>query len=183
MIREQVLIQTIPVTKRQQQVFFQLKLPRDTHKIIGVETGLSVIQADPQFFVPSIDAGGVVRRNLLMGTLQLQANGSTDVFYSKDIFERDINTGLSEIKQFITQQQDVPPLQLLLIEVPLDGNGFEFYNCWSHGRKREEDPLSICNCSVISGWFKDAAYATINTDIIYQVTLYIWIERKIKSLQ
>ncbi len=183
MIREQVLTQTIPVTKRQQQVFFQLKLPRDTHKIIGMETGLFVIQAPPEFFVPSSDAGGVIRRNLLMGTLQLQANGSTDVFYSKDIFERDINTGLGELKRFVTQVQDAPPLQFLLINVPPDGNGFEFYNSWSHGRKREEDPLSICNCLVIYGWFKDAAYATINTDIIYQVTLYVWIERKIKPLQ
>lgn len=183
MIREQVLIQTITVSRRNQQVFFQLKLPRDTHKVIGVETGLSGIQADPAFFIPSIDDMGMIRRNLLMGTLQLQSNGNSDVFYSKEIFERDINTGIGELKQFASQNQGNAPLAFLLINVPPDGNGFEYHNSWSHGSKREEDPVSICNCDVINGWYKDAAAETINTDIRYSVKLYIWIERKTNQLQ
>ena len=181
MIREQVLIQTINIIKRNQQVFFQIKLPRDTHKIIGVETGLYILEAYPYLFTPSQDDMGLIRSNIMMGTLQLQANGNTAIFYSKEIFERDINTGRGELKEFVSQGQGGAPLAFLLINVPPDGNGFDFFNSWTHGSKREEDPVNVCNCSVINGWFKDAAAAIINTDIHYQVMLYIWIERKINQ--
>ena len=179
MIREQVLIQTINVSRRYQQVFFQLKLPRDTHRIIGVETGLYILDANPYFFTPTKNDMGLIRSNTMMGTLQLQSNGNTDVFYSKEIFERDINTGRAELKQFVSQGGPEAPIAFLLVNNPPDGNDFDFFNSWTHGSKREEDPVSVCNCSVINGWFKDAAAAIINTDIHYQVMLYIWIERKI----
>lgn len=39
-MKEEVIIQPISITKKKELIFFQVKLPRDTDKIIGIETGL-----------------------------------------------------------------------------------------------------------------------------------------------
>ena len=97
-MKEEVIIQSIGITKKKEQTFFQVKLPRDTHKIIGIETGLYILAAPPNLFVPLQDNSGFIRRNNMIGILQLQTNGKANIFYSKEIFERDINIGAGEIK-------------------------------------------------------------------------------------
>ncbi len=85
-MKEQVIIQTIGIRRRSQQNFFQVKLPRDTHRIIGIETGL-IIQDSPIYAFSILLANpGVTERNNLMGVLQLKANGRPDIFYAKEIF-------------------------------------------------------------------------------------------------
>ncbi len=175
-MREQVIIQTINISKRSQQNFFQVKLPRDTHKIIGIETGLNVLNV-PGYFIPAKELSKLIRRNNLMGVVQLRANTKPDVFYSKEIFERDINIGADEIKIFTPQvvmerKGDQP-----------DGNSFADFTHWTHGYKREEDPLSVCGCTVINGQYKDAIGEYFQTDVNYKVMLYIWIERKTNQQQ
>lgn len=181
-MREEVIIQSIGITKKNEQQFFQVKLPRDTNKIIGIETGI-YIQAAPLYsFVPSEDNSGFIRRNNMMGVLQLQTNGKPDIFYSKEIFERDLNIGEAEIK-IIPDQPKKEEKVAFLREEPPDGNSFDFFTCWTHGSKREEDSLNICGCTLINGQFKDAVGEYFGTDISYKVILYIWIERKVNNKQ
>ncbi len=177
MMKEEVIIQTISISKRGQQNFFQVKLPRDTHKIIGVETGLYVLNV-PGYFIPAQELSMLIRRNYMMGVVQLQANGKPDVFYSKEIFERDINIGAGEVKVF------PPPVVIMerKADAP-DGNNFDYFTLWTHGTKREEDPLNICGCTVINGQYKDAIGEYFQTDVNYKIMLYIWIERKTNQQQ
>jgi len=176
-MKEEVIIQTINISKRGQQNFFQIRLPRDTHKIIGVETGLYLLSV-PQYFIPAKELSMLVRRNYMMGVVQLRANGKPDIFYSKEIFERDVNIGAGEIKVY--------PFPLVMerkLNLPPDGNSFDYFTHWTHGTKREEDPLHICGCPVINGQYKDAIGEYFGMDISYKVMLYIWIERKINQQQ
>ena len=176
-MKEQVIIQTITISKRGQQIFFQVKLPRDTNKIIGVETGLYLLNA-PLYFIPAQELSMLVRRNYMMGVVQLRANRKPDVFYSKEIFERDINIGAGEVKLFL------PPVVVIEKKVDQpDGNNFDYFTHWTHGTKREEDPLNIYDCSVINGQYKDAIGEYFQTDVSYKVLLYIWIERKANQQQ
>ncbi|HMT75921.1 MAG TPA: hypothetical protein PKA77_17740, partial [Chitinophagaceae bacterium] len=85
-MKEQVLIQAIGINRRSQLNIFQVKLPRDTHKIIGVETGLLIQDSPPFAFSPLQAGSGLIERNNLMGVLQLKANGRPDIFYAKEIF-------------------------------------------------------------------------------------------------
>lgn len=64
-----------------------------------------------------------------------------------------------------------------------DGNSFDYLTHWTHGTKREEDPLNICDCSVINGQYKDAIVEYFQTDVSYKVLLYIWIEKKVNQQQ
>lgn len=179
-MKEEVIIQSIGITKKKEQSFFQVKLPRDTNKIIGIETGLYILAAPLYSFVPPEDNSGFIRRNNLMGVLQLQTNGKPDIFYSKEIFERDLNIGEAEIKIIPGQPKQEEKVALLKVEPP-DGNSFDFFTCWTHGSKREEDPLNICGCTLINGQFKDAVGEYFGTDISYKIILYIWIERKVNA--
>ena len=181
-MKEEVIIQSIGITKKNEQQFFQVKLPRDTNKIIGIETGLYILAAPLYSFVPSEDNSGFIRRNNMMGVLQLQTNGKPDIFYSKEIFERDLNIGEAEIK-IIPDQPKQEEKVAFLREEPPDGNSFDFFTCWTHGSKREEDPLNICGCTLINGQFKDAIGEYFGRDISYKVILYIWIERKTNEQQ
>lgn len=171
-MKEEVTIQTITISKRGQQNFFQVKLPRGVHKIIGVETGLYLLNV-PQYFIPAQELSMLIRRNYMMGVVQLRANGKPDMFYSKEVFEKDINTGAGEIKLF------PPPVVVMEKKVDQpDGNSFDYFTHWTHGTKREEDPLNICGCSIINGQYKDAIGEYFGMDISYKVMLYIWMERK-----
>lgn len=176
-MREQVIIQTISISKRGQQTFFQTKLPRDTHRIIGIETGLYMLNV-PGYFIPAQELSMLIRRNYMMGVVQLRANGKPDMFYSKEIYERDINIGTGEVKLFpspvvvMEKKADVP-----------DGNSFDYFTHWTHGAKREEDPLDVCGCTIINGQYKDAIGENFQTDVNYKVMLYIWIERKLNQKQ
>lgn len=175
-MREQVIIQTINIIKRGQQTFFQVKLPRDVHKIIGIETGLNVLNV-PGYFIPAQELSMLVRRNNMMGVIQLRAIGKPDIFYSKEIFEKDINIGAGEIKTIPS-----PVMMEKKVDQP-DGNSFDYFTHWTHGSKREEDPLSVCGCTVINGQYKDAIGEYFQTDVNYKVILYIWIERKTNQQQ
>lgn len=176
MMKEQVIIQAISISKRGQQNFFQVKLPRDAHKIVGIETGLNVLNV-PGYFIPAQELSKLVRRNNLMGVVQLRVSEKPDIFYSKEIFEKDINIGAGEIKI-------IPPPVMMERKVDQpDGNSFDYFTHWTHGTKREEDPLNICDCSVINGQYKDAIGEYFQTDVSYKVLLYIWIEKKVNQQQ
>jgi hypothetical protein len=151
MMKEQVIIQTISINKRSQQNFFQVKLPRDTHKIIGIETGLNVLNV-PGYFIPAKELSKLIRRNNLMGVVQLRANTKPDVFYSKEIFERDMNIGADEIKNIPTPQVD----EWKEREISLMATALLISLTGHTAAKREEDPLDICGCTVINGQYKDA---------------------------
>lgn len=183
-MREEVIIQPIRVTKKKEQIFFQVKLPRDVHKIIGIETGL-YLESELPVFVPFIQGNAnFIRQNRLMGTLQLQASGKPNLFYAKEIIDRDINLGVGEMKVVppdVIVRRIVEPLLKKGDDVPNDGNNFSDFTIWSHGTKREEDPVNVCGCQLINGQFKDAVGEYYNIDIQYRVMLYIWIERKVNT--
>lgn len=183
-MREEVIIQPIRITRKKEQQFFQVKLPRDVHKIIGIETGLYA-ESDLPAFVPFIQGNAnFIRQNRLMGSLQLQAAGKPNLFYAKDIFEKDINLGVGEMKVVppdVIVRRLIEPQPRKGDDVPNDGNNFSDFTIWTHGTKREEDPVNVCGCQLINGQFKDAVGEYYNIDIQYRVMLYIWIERKVNA--
>lgn len=182
-MREEVIIQSIRITKKKEQAFFQVKLPRDANKIIGIETGLNVESALPVFVPYAQGNANFIRQNRLIGRLQLRASGKPNLFYAKEIFDKDINLGVNELKVVPDkiERRLIEPLRLKGDDVPDDGNNFNDFTIWSHGTKREEDPVDVCGCQLINGQFKDAVGDYYNIDIQYRVMLYIWIERKVNA--
>lgn len=169
---ESVTVHTIPISKKGEWNYFQVRLPKDAKKIIGVETGLHIKDE-----LPFEVAGGVgkrfgIERNNLMGELKLQSLDTANIFYAKDIVEEDRNMGSDNIKiidntglgeRRIAFMREAPPPDLWQPMFP-----------WTHGNKLEEDGLLMLHNPVIAGIYKDVIGKQYNTDINYKVMLYIW---------
>ncbi len=158
MMKEGVIITKIGIKQKGERKHFQIKLPKDTKFIIGVEYGgrlidrpeMVVIEPRPRdegHFTPFF------KRNELIGELKLQSCEEANWFYSADVLANDVNLGLGDFSQ----------------------SGFPV-NDFSHGNKRTEEIVKIdAESTIIQGWYLDVLGKTKNRDIKYEVKVYVWI--------
>ena len=159
-MKEQVTIIPVRITKAGQQYSFQHKLPRSADKIIGIETGATVRNA-----LPILPVNGIrmFKREVLLGTLRLQGAGSSNLFYAADIKADESNIATGEF-----------------LRKPITGAGFPFYDYGvsTHGTRREEDPLDIPGCNIISGIYRDSAGLLSDNPVHYHINIYVWTTNK-----
>ncbi len=152
-----------------QQYSFQHRLPRTTAKIIGIETGIRIKSALP---VPVIAFESGFKRNVLLGRVQLQLNGSPNLFWGRDIYADDNNTGFGELP--VPAGTD-GPLPLIGITPPVvTGQSFFRYHDCTHGTKKEEETVDICGSRLISGIYRDNTGHLFAIGIRYDISLYLW---------
>lgn len=153
-MKEKVTIQQVQISKRGEIKTFQVKLPTDAKKIIGIETtvkGIDVFEeiffdfhASPIFFF---------RRNYIAGEFRLQGCEGSNMFYVKDVMVNDANLGFGDFAQGFYMRE----------------------KAWTHGYNRfEEEVLVDENCPVLFGTFKDRFGEIWGGDISYQVNVYVW---------
>ena len=158
---------------------FQIKLPKDTKFIIGIEYGgrligksdSVVIMPPPKAAVeaehtiaeaghPAKEAAAVegrsktfFKRSQLIGELKLQSSEESNWFYSTDVFGADANLQYADFSNA----------------------GFNV-NDYTHGNKRTEEIVKVdAESTIIQGWYLDALGKTQKVDINYEVTIYVWI--------
>jgi hypothetical protein len=197
-MQEQAIVTHLAITKSKQVKVFQVRLPKNTIRIIGIETSIRLMgQSGPVKTPvpgPIKQAGAVAqvaqvaaplasygefgrfmffRRNTFFGDLKLQSCERGNIFFVKDI-EEDVNLGFGDFSQ-VGRWQALP---------------------YSHEWKREEDRVVVDGCTtIIQGIYKDGliqaqqrAYVAIqqapvtNPDVqvksgpIYILSLYVWVE-------
>ncbi len=170
MMKEGVIITKISIKRQGERKHFQIKLPKDTKFIIGIEYGGRLISrsevtkfvAAPK--VPSamqLPPTGTVdeqsktffKRNQLIGELKLQSSEESNWFYSTDVFGADANLQYADFSNA----------------------GFNV-NDYTHGNKRSEEIVKVdAESTIIQGWYLDALGKTLKVDINYEVTIYVWI--------
>lgn len=156
----------ISITKQGEWKYFQVRLPKDATKIIGIETGFIVKDEIPKDVPEGISERFGVQRNRLMGELKLQSLDTANIFFAKDIIEQDRNMDSDAIR--ITE----PPNPRRIITPP--PVIWEPSFPWKHGNKMEEDGLLMLHNPVIAGIYKDAIGKHYGYAIHYKVMLYIW---------
>ncbi len=170
-MKEQVTIIPIPVVTPGQQYSFQQRLPRTTARIIGIETGINILSLLP----PVATTGTEFKRTLFLGNLQLQLNGSPNLFWSDTVIADDNSIAMGELR---------PPNNLprpAIGIVPAGGTGrsfYQFHDC-THGTKKEEQVIDICGSRLISGQYRDYTGQFFTTGIRYTITLYVWTENSL----
>ena len=178
------------IYKQGQQEFFQVRLPINTEKIIGIETGLQMETKIP-VYVRAKDAKQFsITRNRLIGTVQLQSIGKGNLFFTKEIIEQDLNVSNAEIIKEVHKVEIRPSKSIsklsgkgvivrvrtktpLGFEAPLFQNNLQAY-----AARMEEDPIDIDGDKFLQGMYKDVVGKNLHFDLIYHVNLYIWIETK-----
>jgi hypothetical protein len=182
MMQEQVIITKISIKRKGERKHFQIRLPKNTKFIVGVEYGGRLIDhsdalairtpltdpfTDP---IPPVGTGtgGAVgtgssgatdtarqffKQNQLIGELKLQSCEEANWFFSVDVFASDANLGLGDFSQ----------------------SGFPVKD-YTHGNKRTEEIVKVdAESTIIQGWYLDSLGKTQKADIKYEVNVYVWI--------
>jgi hypothetical protein len=186
-MREQALVTHLNITKAGQVRNFQVRLPKNTIQIIGIETSIRLLTGSrdgvpvplPQptpapvpkqavaqaakVIVP-IETVGLMtfRRDTFFGDLRLQSCEQANIFYAKHV-QTDENIGMGDYSQ--SGRWRVLP--------------------YTHEGKAEEETVKVNgNSTIIQGIYKDGyvqSRLAYNPDQIkipvgYVVSVYIWIE-------
>lgn len=158
MMKEQVIITKISIKRKGERKHFQIKLPKNTKFIVGVEYGGRLVDGSDILATPSPVGGGVrsktpFKRNQLIGELKLQSCEESNWFFAVDVFASDVNLSLQDFSQ----------------------SGFPV-NDYTHGNKRSEEIVKVdAESTIIQGWYLDAVGKSLNVDIKYEVKVYVWI--------
>ena len=177
MMKEQVIITKVNIKLQGERKHFQIKLPKDTKYIIGVEYGgrlltksdgpvvkpapkeapkVEAIQ-DVHVHLEATSSGKesrtLFKRNQLIGELKLQSCEEANWFYATDVFANDANLDYADFSK----------------------SGFPI-NDFTHGNKKTEEIVKVdAESTIIQGWYLDALGKSQKMDIQYEVTVYVWI--------
>lgn len=160
-MKEKVIIHAVRITRKGELQHFQVRIPRDAARIIGVETGVRIASTLDQEWVKLVygslqwdtTAFGFYK-SMLIGDLRLQSCEKANLFYASDIYERDINLGIGDWtdKQFAVREV-------------------------THGRKREEVRAEANgDTTILQGTFRDKIGEHLNMHLLYEVRIYVWYE-------
>lgn len=156
MMKEQVIITKVSITRQGQRKHFQIKLPKNTKFIVGIEYGGRLISKSAAMIIkplPASESRTPFKRNQLIGELKLQSCEESNWFFSVDVVSSDANLGLADFSQ----------------------SGFPV-NDFTHGNKRTEEIVKVdAESTIIQGWYLDAVGKSLKADISYEVNVYVWI--------
>lgn len=171
-MREQVVITPVNITKAGEVRFFQIRLPKNSRQIIGIEIGgrrISKGENGALLFPlqpPIIKEPGIFasmsstldwltfKRNTFIGELKLQSCEQANIFFAADI-QTDENLGFGDFSQNSKWQAIV----------------------FSHQSKTEEDTVKVNgDTTIVQGIYKDRLGEQSKTDVQYIVNVYVWVE-------
>jgi len=165
-MKEEVIVQSLDIKKIGEKQFFQISLPHDTKKIIGIEYGamgkegvlLPSPSSAPLFaFGGDDDSSLDFFENKIVGRLMLRGSSCSGIFYQDDVVENQ-NPHIGEnIASVIWSPQ-----------------------FWTHGRKRHEIELRVCENRLIHGFYEDSWGIGQYQTLSYTLNIYVWIEKCIR---
>lgn len=168
-MREEAILHSEMIKRHGESKYFQIVLPTDTTRIIGVEASAirkaSGASTSDMYFmfgtapviipVAEVDIPFKIRVAETVGRLTLHIPDATSIFYQDDIRQKDISPKYADFTQY-------PAV----------------FGEWSHNSKRHENSINVPNCAnMIEGHFKDSWGALFNYHVIYQLNIIIWIEK------
>lgn len=166
---QKVLAHTIIIDRAGGKNFFQIRLPQDIRRIIGIETGLLVRNPMPILPYDALERFRH-RRNILIGRLKLQLLNHLDFFYSKDIIDRDSSEQTAEI-EYIPQ---IDEKLGTLLNPPIINNWEPFR--WIYAPKREEDTVICEGTTVVKGIYEDVFARDYGLSADYTISIFLWYE-------
>jgi len=156
MIYEQVIITRLTIDRPKQVRMFQVKLPRQTETVIGVETGLrwlNGVPVEPPHEILPWKLPTDIQRNTYIGDLKLQSTEPGNIFFAADIVLNNNNAYADFTSEYLVPKN------------------------YTNQLKTEEDKVMIGGKStVLFGCYKDNLADIVTTPFKYFVTVYVWIK-------
>lgn len=163
MIRQEVIVHKLFIDRFRQVVAFQVRLPKDTSRIIGLEYNARKIYYEPEGSIlreapaPEGDNSFLLMPNKTIGQLSLGNFNCAGLFYQGDLIE---NRNAEHLERIASLQYTASP--------------------WIQSTKSEE----ICFCvtgNTIEALFKDTYGVEEYEYLEYELSLYFWIEKCIND--
>jgi len=148
-MKEEVIVCSLSIKQLGQKVYFQIPLPCDTKRIIGLEFGIMPDEGSTSLPCTEINPFFQIVENEPIGRLVLQVPSCERLFYQADLI-KDNNIHYGENINHLC----LPKL-------------------WTHGRKREEVSVSVFSADFVEGFFVNKKY----DDDEYDLHLYLWLEK------
>ena len=154
MISESVIVSSIGIFRPKQVVSFQIRIPREAERILGVEIDFNLVNGvwpqvptNPNWTLPLS-----AKRNVNIGILKMQSSEQANIFFTTRL-QTDRNTGFANPSgNFFTPKE------------------------FSHQGQSHEDSLNISGAStIVEGVFKDRLYESIEGNYQYKVEIYTWV--------
>lgn len=168
MTKEEAIVYTLSITKSEEAKNFQIRLPDDTKRIIGLEWGvvrtfyaITGNYTDPEWwqFPNTNDLSFQVKPTRVIGELTLQTMGTENIFFRGEVNEIDNNLFWADFSKPSMNQ----------------------FKEWTHGRKREELEINVASDRIVEAYYKDR-WGIVNAVIArYKLHLYLWIEKDISN--
>lgn len=165
MMKEEVIVTRIAITSPGEVRNFQVNLPADTRRIIGVELGaFRAFYAqtgnyyDPEWwsFSNANDPLFQVKPSKTVGDCTLQTPGIENIFFRGEMKDKDSNVFWTDFTRPLMNQ----------------------FSEWTHSRRREAMELNVDGNSIVEGCFKDQ-WGVLNALFVsYTFHIYLWIEKK-----
>ena len=157
MIREQVIVTTLSIKKAGQVKHFQVKLPQNTKRVIGVEMGVRwvterivpILTAEPKIQL-------AIKQNQVIGEVKLQSCDEANVFYAGQIIT-DENRSYGDF----SKKAGWKPSEM------------------THQNQQLEDTVIVDGKStILQGMYQDVYAKQLATVPDYKARIYVWIERE-----
>src|SRR6266496_5059499 len=165
MTKEECIVSTLSITKPREVKNFQIRLPNDTNRIVGVEFGaIRTFYAetgnyvDPEWwgFPNTNDPLFHIKPTKTVGEFALQTLGTENIFFRGEMKDKDSNIFWADFSKPLMNQ----------------------FTEWTHYGKREEVEVNASSNDIVEVCYKDR-WAILNTLIVrYTFHLYLWIEKQ-----
>ncbi len=145
-MQQKITVITIPITKKGELNFFQINLPRDISRIVGMQAGIMGVE---NLFA--------VSQRYVAGIVKVQAEQIASFCYSSEVA-----IGYTDF--------EVQPIGSIALYKPLAIP----YSL--RGVDSQLKPLLIRNSFTLYGRYEDLLIKKLNAGITYTFRLYVWTE-------
>ncbi len=184
MMKEQAIITKVSIKRQGERKHFQIKLPKNTKFIVGVEYGGRLID----------HSDAVAVRTAIEPSPKIIPPVGTEIVGADGTSGTGSSGGVDTPRQFFKRNQLIGELKLQSCEESnwffavdvfvSDANlGFGDFSQsgfpvkdYTHGNKRTEELVKVdAESTIIQGWYLDSLGKSQKADIKYEVNVYVWI--------
>lgn len=176
MMREQVIITPIVITKAGQIKHFQVKLPNNAKQIIGIEIGgrwLTRTKADIVEALPAAEAPMLEITTVLSEAIRFESEIRIGTFFKR-------NTLVGELKLQSCEEANIFYAGQLQIDNNMSLGDFSMNRFWrakpfTHQAQAIEDVVNVdSKTTIIQGVYKDHLGLEAEKYVNYLVNVYVW---------
>ena len=172
---QDTIVKKLAITKKEERHYFQINVPRQAEKIVGVELSAffnTVMNVNDNSQATDTWLG--IKRNKVLGDVQLQTTCQPNFFYAAALVEQDANLRIMDFRKPANSHTDLLVPFFFTPQI----NYYWKSQQYTHGGRKELDEILIDDERTIYGCYTDMIGATVKQRINYTVTIYIWFQLK-----